>query len=518
MTEHDVAQLPADARARPNTASGGRDRLHPARPRRERLTVARARRGPRRRPLRRRARRLARPRRPRGAAQRPDASRRLPGRLERRRDEAGRGAIVELAHGAGALAWADAVHYGPHGQIDVPAGTSTCSSARRTSSSGRTWGLASASASPRGLRPYKVRLSDNEPVGNRFQHGRSSTSCSPASSPRSSTSSRSAGTRSRTRRSSDSASSTACRRGRALRLRTMEGACPRSRSIPGPHSPRRSRSSWRPRDRGLARRLLRGRDHEAARAGGHGRRAGIVHYNTADEVDRLLTALAELRDVVELLQELIRFDTTNLPGNEAACIEFVRAQLEEAGCETEIYAKEPSRPNLVSRLFGGDAPPLLLQGHVDVVTTAGQDWSTRPSRAGSRTTGWGRGALDMKAGVAMLVSAFCARSGRTCRCRATSSSSSSPTRRRRRPRRALPGRGASGAVRGHALCARRVRRLHAHLGGKRFYPIQVAEKQICWLKATCAARRPRRDDHRGGTVARLASSSATSTGSGCPCT
>ena len=37
------------------------------------------------------------------------------------------GRIVELAHDAGALAWADAVHYGPHGQIDVGAWTWTCS-------------------------------------------------------------------------------------------------------------------------------------------------------------------------------------------------------------------------------------------------------------------------------------------------------------------------------------------------------------------------------------------------------
>ncbi|HEX4930446.1 MAG TPA: hypothetical protein VFV62_07020, partial [Gaiellaceae bacterium] len=63
--------------------------------------------------------------------------------------------------------------------------------------------------------------------------------------------------------------------------------------------------------------------------------------------------------VTELLQELIRFDTTNPPGNEAACIDFVRAQLEEAGCETQTYEREPGRPNLVCRLPGGAAPPLL---------------------------------------------------------------------------------------------------------------------------------------------------------------
>ena len=71
---------------------GRRDRLHAARPRRQRGAVAGARGGPRRRrPLRGRARRpLARPRRPRVAALRADACGRLPDRVERGRDDAGR--------------------------------------------------------------------------------------------------------------------------------------------------------------------------------------------------------------------------------------------------------------------------------------------------------------------------------------------------------------------------------------------------------------------------------------------
>jgi acetylornithine deacetylase/succinyl-diaminopimelate desuccinylase-like protein len=190
--------------------------------------------------------------------------------------------------------------------------------------------------------------------------------------------------------------------------------------------------------------------------------------------------------VVELLRELIRFDTTNPPGNEEACIEFVRAQLEDAGCETATYALDPARPNLVSRLPGGDAPPLLLQGHVDVVTTAGQSW-THPPFDGVLEDGavWGRGALDMKAGVAMLVHAF----GRA-----------------RREGVQLPGDVVlcvlSDEENGGDLGARFLVQEHPelfagmryglgefggftlHAGGKRFYPIQVAEKQICWLKAT----------------------------------
>jgi acetylornithine deacetylase/succinyl-diaminopimelate desuccinylase-like protein len=210
--------------------------------------------------------------------------------------------------------------------------------------------------------------------------------------------------------------------------------------------------------------------------------------------------------VTELLQELIRFDTTNPPGNETACIEFVRAQLEEAGCETTIYAKDPARPNLVSRLSGGSAPPLLLQGHVDVVTTAGQDWAHPPFEARLEDGHvWGRGALDMKAGVAMLVNAFV---------------------RAKRENVQLPGDLVlvvlSDEEAGGNLGARYVVEeqpqlfegmryalgefggFTLHLGGKRFYPIQVAEKQICWLKAT--VRGPGGHGamvNRGGTVARL---------------
>jgi acetylornithine deacetylase/succinyl-diaminopimelate desuccinylase-like protein len=110
----------------------------------------------------------------------------------------------------------------------------------------------------------------------------------------------------------------------------------------------------------------------------------------------------------ELLQRLIRFDTTNPPGNETELIAFVRQLLTDAGIPTQILAKDPNRPNLIARLPGnGDSSPLLLQGHVDVVTTQGQEWRYPPFEA-RIVDGyvWGRGALDMKGGVAMMLSAF----------------------------------------------------------------------------------------------------------------
>ena len=80
--------------------------------------------------------------------------------------------VVELAHGAGALAWADAVHYGPHGPIDV-AGWDVdvllCSPYKFFGPHmGMLFGKRELLES---LRPYKVRPSANEPVGRRFEHG-----------------------------------------------------------------------------------------------------------------------------------------------------------------------------------------------------------------------------------------------------------------------------------------------------------------------------------------------------------
>ncbi len=111
---------------------------------------------------------------------------------------------------------------------------------------------------------------------------------------------------------------------------------------------------------------------------------------------------------VEILQTLIRFDTTNPPGNERVCIAFINGLLREAGIETTILARDDNRPNLIARLPGrGVAPPLLLYGHVDVVSTHDQPW-TRDPFGGELVEGWvwGRGALDMKSGVAMMLAAF----------------------------------------------------------------------------------------------------------------
>ncbi|MDD3148822.1 MAG: hypothetical protein PHD82_16120 [Candidatus Riflebacteria bacterium] len=91
-----------------------------------------------------------------------------------------------------------------------------------------------------------------------------------------------------------------------------------------------------------------------------------------------MTVLNIYHQPVTLLQKLIQFDTTNPPGNEAACILFIKQLLDDAGIETSLPARTPERPNLVARQRGqGNAPPLMLYGHVDVVTTANQNWQHR---------------------------------------------------------------------------------------------------------------------------------------------
>ena len=107
-------------------------------------------------------------------------------------------------------------------------------------------------------------------------------------------------------------------------------------------------------------------------------------------------------EVTELLQRLIRVDTTNPPGNETVAAELLRGYLEGSGVECELYARVPERANLVARLRGsGDGPTLVLLSHTDVVLATEPNWEAPPF-AGELRDGevWGRGALDMKGQVA----------------------------------------------------------------------------------------------------------------------
>ena len=106
-------------------------------------------------------------------------------------------------------------------------------------------------------------------------------------------------------------------------------------------------------------------------------------------------------EVTQLLQELIRVDTVNPPGNETAAAELLRAYLEDSGVECELYAKIADRANLVARIRGRGGPRLALLSHTDTVLADAREWELDPW-SGTVRDGevWGRGALDMKGEVA----------------------------------------------------------------------------------------------------------------------
>ena len=189
----------------------------------------------------------------------------------------------------------------------------------------------------------------------------------------------------------------------------------------------------------------------------------------------------------EILQKLIQFDTTNPPGNEAACIKYIQDLLSSVKIKSTLLERTKGRPNLVARIEGaGKTTPILLYGHVDVVTAEDQNWE-HPPFGGELIDGyvWGRGALDMKGGVAMMVAAF-------MRLKAEGIQPPGDVVL------AIVGDeeaggddGAKFLVEKHADLFKDIRFALGEFGGftmqvagRRFYPIMIAEKQICWMKAT----------------------------------
>ncbi len=194
---------------------------------------------------------------------------------------------------------------------------------------------------------------------------------------------------------------------------------------------------------------------------------------------------------VELLQNLVRFDTTNPPGNEAACISYINGLLKDAGLKTTLLGKSRQRTNVITRLKGrGAAAPLLLYAHVDVVTTEGQKWQQPPFAANIVDEYiWGRGTLDCKGPVAMMLAAVLKAKmdniplpGDVIFCAVADEEAGGNF-------------GSRFLVDEHPDLFKDVKYafgefggFNMNMGGKRIYPIMVAEKQCCWMKITFKGR------------------------------
>ncbi|PWR19511.1 hypothetical protein DKG74_17120 [Zavarzinia aquatilis] len=113
-------------------------------------------------------------------------------------------------------------------------------------------------------------------------------------------------------------------------------------------------------------------------------------------------------NAVELTQALVRLHSVNPPGNESACAQLVGNLLEDAGFDVGYHSFGPGRVNVVARI--GECSelhrPLCLTGHLDTVPIGAADWSVDPF-GGEIVDGllYGRGASDMKSGVAAMVAA-----------------------------------------------------------------------------------------------------------------
>jgi succinyl-diaminopimelate desuccinylase len=110
-------------------------------------------------------------------------------------------------------------------------------------------------------------------------------------------------------------------------------------------------------------------------------------------------------DAVTLTRKLLAFDTINPPGTEQACAEYVGSLLQQAGFDVRYAAFAPTRTSVVARMGRAmDKPPLGFTGHLDTVPLGAARWQ-RDAFGASLEGGrlYGRGASDMKSGVAAMV-------------------------------------------------------------------------------------------------------------------
>lgn len=112
---------------------------------------------------------------------------------------------------------------------------------------------------------------------------------------------------------------------------------------------------------------------------------------------------------IEFLQELIRAQPVNPPGNEEAAAELIRPKLVELGFDVTEYEEIEGRPNIVAQLSGnGTGPTLLTNAHLDVVPVQNPDaWPCDPF-SGEIVDGrmFGRGAVDHKSPIVAMLTAI----------------------------------------------------------------------------------------------------------------
>jgi acetylornithine deacetylase len=110
--------------------------------------------------------------------------------------------------------------------------------------------------------------------------------------------------------------------------------------------------------------------------------------------------------LLDLASDLVRIPSENPPGNEAAVADYLLAYFRRRGIEPVVQEIALDRPNILVRLDGAaPGPHLIFNGHTDVVPP-GPGWTVDPYGAEVRDGRlYGRGAADMKGGVAAMIEA-----------------------------------------------------------------------------------------------------------------
>ena len=161
------------------------------------------------------------------------------------------------------------------------------------------------------------------------------------------------------------------------------------------------------------------------------------------------------------------------------------ASFRKNGLEPQILESAPGRANVIARLKGtGEKPPILLDGHLDVVSAEPESEWKYPPFAGQIAEGylWGRGALDMKQIVIANLAAMLAmkRSGIKAKRDLIFAGTADEEDACRY--------GAMFLVNEHPGLVKaeyglgEISGISMEMSGKRFYPVEVAEKGICWLR------------------------------------
>jgi acetylornithine deacetylase/succinyl-diaminopimelate desuccinylase-like protein len=195
--------------------------------------------------------------------------------------------------------------------------------------------------------------------------------------------------------------------------------------------------------------------------------------------------------LVAVLRDLLRLRTVNPPGDEIVAARYLEGVLADAGLRPEVVEPFPGRGSIATRLLGDGTggEPLLLLSHLDVVPAPPERWTHDPFGADVEDGYvWGRGAVDMKGMVAMEV-AVVRLLAAEARAAGRDPSSDPVPGLRRDVLFASTADEEAGGLQGAAwLVEQRPDWLRAagalneaggvsvEFGGRRFYPIQVAEK------------------------------------------